>query len=285
MGSRTTIVTVAYNSAAVLPQMLASVPSGVPVIVVDNASRDTSRDIAAAAGARLVAMADNLGFGAACNAGAAVAAGEFILFLNPDAVLTPGSIAALEDAADRNAAASAFNPSIAGRHGKPWFKHRSVLLPRARWLPRGEPAAECEVPVLGGAALFCRRAAFEAVGGFDEAIFLYHEDDDLALRLAAACGPLMFIPSARVMHLEGTGSPRTAQTAAFKAFHMARSRIHAMRKHGRPLAGARTLAAALLKLASPANLFSRRKRMQAMGFLKGAVSALSRPGVAAQRGR
>jgi GT2 family glycosyltransferase len=51
----------------------------------------------------------------------------------------------------------------------------------------------------GGAALY-RRAAFEAVGGFDERIFLYYEDLDLALRLAAAGGRCRLAPEARALH-------------------------------------------------------------------------------------
>jgi GT2 family glycosyltransferase len=270
--ARTTIITVSHNSAGVLGAMLGSVPPGVEVIVVDNASRDESRDIAHRAGALVVPQAVNLGFGAACNVGAALARGEFLFFLNPDAELSTDSIAELEAAADRHPTASAFNPAITGRNGRRYFKHRTVLLPRKAWMKRGWPAGECEIPVLSGAALFCRRSAFETVGGFDEAIFLYHEDDDLALRLKAGCGPLMFAPGAVVRHLEGTGSPRSPEGAAFKAFHLARSRIYAMHKHGRALARLRAVTVGLLKLVSPATIVSRRKRLQAAAFLKGALS-------------
>ena len=73
---RTTLIVVAYNSAAVLPQMLASVPPGVPVIVVDNASSDGSAEIAEVAGAQVIRLAKNAGFGPGCNRGAAAASTE-----------------------------------------------------------------------------------------------------------------------------------------------------------------------------------------------------------------
>ncbi|MCU0832209.1 MAG: glycosyltransferase family 2 protein [Rhizobiaceae bacterium] len=272
MTSRTSIITVAYNSSAVLPAMLASLPRDTEVIVVDNASSDHSADIATAAGAQVIRLQANRGFGPACNAGAAMAKSEFLLFLNPDAELDGDALGELEAAADRNPHASAFNPAIAGRDGRPYFKHRSVLLPRGQWIGRGWPQQDAAIPVLSGAALFCRRACFGTVGGFDERIFLYHEDDDLALRLKAECGPLLFVRSALVRHLEGNGSPRSAEVAAFKAWHMARSRVYAQRKHGVPHAFPRSLLAAAGKLLSPAIIVSRRKRAQALAFLRGVLS-------------
>jgi N-acetylglucosaminyl-diphospho-decaprenol L-rhamnosyltransferase len=270
--ARTTVVTVTYNSAAVIGAMLTSVPHGVPVIVVDNASTDGSIGIAEGAGAEIIRLEENKGFGPACNAGAALADTEFVFFVNPDAALAPECIEKLEAAADRYPRASAFNPRISDRHGGEYFKRSSKLIPRRDWMQRGWPAADREVTVLSGAALFCRRAAFEAIGGFDPAIFLYHEDDDLALRLKAECGPLMFIWDAAVTHQEGRGSPRSPEVAAIKSFHMARSRVHAMRKHGRPFVEARCLGSAIGKFANPAILFSRRKRAQAFGFFKGVVT-------------
>lgn len=271
---RTTVVAVAFNSADVLPAMLASIPPGVPVVVVDNAGTDASGDIARAAGARVVRLEENQGFGRGCNAGAALAGTEFLLFLNPDAALEPGALEALETAADAHPDASAFNPRIRDRNGQAYFKRGSILLARREWLARGWPATSGPVPVLSGAAFFCRRAQFEAEGGFDPAIFLYHEDDDLSLRLKARFGPLRFVREAEVVHLEGRGSPRNPETARIKSYHMARSRLHAMRKHSRPFPLARSLSSAIVKLLSPANLVSARKRAQATAYLKGVLSRI-----------
>lgn len=271
--ARVTVVAVCYNSDAVLPQMLASVPSGTQVVLVDNGNGgETLRALAEEHGAALIENAQNKGFGVACNQGAAHATTEFILFLNPDAQLTPGSLEALVAAADRYPQASAMNPRIATPDGRPVFQRKSHLVSRADWMPRGWPDEDCEVPVLSGAALFVRRAAFEAVGGFDPRIFLYHEDDDLARRLKDQCGPLYFIRDACAEHIGGGSSVRSPQIAALKAWHMGRSRVYVQRKHGRPFPRATSLGAALLQLCSPAVLLSRRKRAKQVAFLKGVLS-------------
>jgi GT2 family glycosyltransferase len=271
---RVTIVSVCYNSMAVIPQMLASLPTSSPVVLVDNASSDAAALEAAAArhGARLIRNPVNRGFGVACNQGAALATTEYLLFLNPDATLAPGALEALVAATGRYPGASGFNPRIEEADGSAYFKRGSVLLPRAARLPRGWPEADREVPVLSGAALFLRRADFEAVGGFDPLIFLYHEDDDLSLRLKAERGPLMFIRSAVARHQGGRSSVRNAEVAALKAWHMGRSRVYAARKHGQPLAVARALLSATAQLLSPLVLLSRRKRAKQLGFFRGVLS-------------
>ena len=274
------VVTVCYNSAAVLPGMLESLPEGTQAIIVDNASadvEDTAR-IAARHGAHLIRNRANLGFGPACNRGAQAADTPFLLFLNPDARLQEGALAALLAAARDYPDAVAFNPRLSGASGKPQFKRRSKLLPRRQWLARGRPASDCEVPVLSGAAFFVRRADFDAVGGFDPAIFLYHEDDDLSLRLRAERGRLMFIHAASVTHLEGRSNERTPRSAAFKAEQLARSAVHAKRKHQRPWPFLSTLAEALAKILFLPNLLSARKRAQAAGFLKGTLAMRRRSG-------
>lgn len=272
--ARTTIVSVCYNSTAVLPGMLASVPAGMPVVLVDNASSDSDAltRLARDAGAAVIRNDTNCGFGAACNQGAAVAATEFILFLNPDAALTPGAMAALEAAMDRHSHASAINPRILGHGGRPYFKRRSALLPRSAHLKRSWPETDCQVPVLSGAALMVRRQAFAAVDGFDTRIFLYHEDDDLSIRLAATCGPLMAVTDAVVQHLEGRSTERSAESAALKARAMGRSRVYAMRKHGRPLAFLRSFLLAVMQVLNPVTWPSHRSRAKAAAFLRGVIA-------------
>jgi GT2 family glycosyltransferase len=138
------------------------------------------------------------------------------------------------------------------------------------------PERDCTVPLLNGAAIFVRRAHFEAVGGFDERIFLYHEDDDLSIRLAEECGPLMHVQAATVRHAEGRSTVRTAETARFKAFHMGQSAVYAMEKHGRPAPKAKVVLDAVMQLLSPLALLSRRKRAKALGFLRGSLTPIGK---------
>lgn len=269
-----TIITVCYNSMAVLPAMLASVPDGTPVVLVDNASTDADklRELAERHGAELIRNDVNRGFGVACNQGAVLAKTEFLLFLNPDAELDRDALTELVLAAGRYPRVSAFNPRISESDGSPYFKRKSHLMPRREWMPRGWPTTDREVTVLSGAALFVRRADFEAVGGFDPQIFLYHEDDDLSLRLRHQRGPIMFVREALVRHIGGGSSVRSPETAALKAWHMGQSRIYAARKHAMPNAAITAFLGAALQLLSPMTLLSGRKRAKHIAYLRGVLS-------------
>ncbi|KIN73328.1 glycosyltransferase family 2 protein [Sulfitobacter guttiformis] len=274
LNTTVTIVTVCHNSMAVLPAMLKSVPAGTPVIMVDNASSDTSalQKLADEHGVELLLNTDNIGFGPACNQGAAKAQTEFLLFLNPDAELQPDALDALIAAAEKHKDASGFNPRILDGKGRQSFRRGSKLRPKER-LKGPVPTSDTELSVLVGSAIFCRRALFERIGGFDPAIFMYHEDDDLSLRLREH-GPLIYCHDAQVVHLSGHGSPRVPAVAAFKAYHSARSRVYALGKHGHPSPGLNTLLAAAFRLMGLDTLFIKRKRSKNMGYMRGALSAL-----------
>ena len=269
------IVTVAYNSTAVIGDMLDSVPDSVKVVIVDNASTDseTLNSLAQSHGAAVITNDVNRGFGAACNIGAAQGDSSFLFFLNPDAKMLPGCLEGLLAAAQGYPGACAFSPRVLDRRGKPAFRRRSRLLPKSAYWSGVPPLGDAEVPLLNGAAIFVARDNFESVGGFDDRIFLYHEDDDLSLRLKAECGPIRHVHDTVVTHAEGHGSARTPATAAFKARHMARSAVYTMRKHGRPLARTRILGLALMQMLSPLNLLSARKRAKNVGFLSGSLGA------------
>ena len=140
-------------------------------------------------------------------------------------------------------------------------------------MARGWPKTDCEVTILSGAALLVRRSIFEKAGGFDPAIFLYHEDDDLALRLCKNYGKLYYVYDALVMHMEGRSSERTPETAALKAWHMGRSRVYATKKHDRPMPFTHALIMALMQLISIDVIIFRRKRAKQLAYLRGVISS------------
>jgi len=269
-----TIITVCHNSLAVISDMLKSVPTGVPIVLVDNASSDPDalQAVADTHEAMLLRNEVNRGFGSACNQGAARAETEFLLFLNPDAELQPGAIGAFLEAVETHPTASAFNPMIVNGDGQRSFRRGSKIRPKER-LKGPIPERDTELSVLVGSAIFCRRALFEIIGGFDPEIFLYHEDDDLSLRLRDH-GPLFYCHAARVLHLSGHGSPRSPQVAAFKAYYSARSRVYVQGKYGHPRPKLSTLGAAILRVIGPDTLLSKRRRAKNLGYLRGALSAL-----------
>lgn len=275
--SSVTIISVTFNSSCIVKDLVASVPPGVRVVLVDNGSSDIDQlQTLASEQVSVVANAHNVGFGVACNIGAQHACSDYLFFVNPDAQLSEHTVLALLEAAARYPQASAFNPAIEEGNGKQYFKRSSTLLPREHYMPRGWPTRDREVSVLSGAAIFIKRATFTAVGGFDEAIFLYHEDDDLSLRLKHH-GPLMFIREAVLTHIGGAGSARSPAVAALKAWHMGRSRVYALRKHGFAAPWWRSFGLALWQLCSPLVWLSKRKRAKQLALLTGVWSMRGRP--------
>ena len=196
---------------------------------------------------------------------------EFVFFVNPDVTLHSNTIEELVIAADRYPTASAFNPAMESRRGKELFRRSSVVVPRKEWMRKGWPDGDTEVMVLSGAALLVRKSCFDLVGGFDRNIYLYHEDDDLSLRLRERCGPVMFIRAARVRHLGSRSSPSTTEVVVLKAWHMGQSRVYATRKHHVPWAFAKALGSASLQVVFSLAVFSPRKRSKQIAFLKGVL--------------
>ncbi len=229
---RVSIVTVTHDSAGVLPGFLGACPPGVPVILVDNASRDGGAALAEAAGARVIRSGRNLGFGAGCNRGLAAAGTEFALLANPDARLSAAAIAALVAAADGFPDAAILAPVIRDAAGAPvrsWdagqFRRRRLARRRdAEPWPGGPLCAEH----VSGACMLVRTA--EGLR-FDEGFFLYYEDDDLCAEARRRGRSVLLVPAAEIMHAGGGSSAPSAALSAFKARHLAWSRLRFAAKH------------------------------------------------------
>ncbi|RST86303.1 glycosyltransferase family 2 protein [Aquibium carbonis] len=266
------MVCVTHESSDVVGDLLASVAGRCPVVIVDNAASDvaTIAELADRFGAQFIANERNIGFGAACNQGSAVTSTEFVFFVNPDARLAEGTLDGMLAAFDRYAGCVAASPRLVDERGRSVFKGRSVLLPRSQWIK--EPLHDSVVPVLSGAALWVRREAFEACGGFDRHIFLYHEDDDLSIRLRKAGAELRYVRDALVVHAGGIGSTRSVEIAQRKGWWMGRSRIYAARKHKVPFAAPLAITAAMVQFLNPGLLWSPAKRAKQRAFLRGLVS-------------
>ncbi len=276
--ARVTIVTVGYNSAAVLADMLASVPARTPVVIFDNASQDrpSLHQIVATRGAqtRLIESDSNLGFGGGCNHGAAGAETEFLLFLNPDTMLFPDTLQTLVQAADQNPDVSGFNPRILNDDGTSILKRRSDLVARSKWLPRGDITQDSVLPVLSGAAFFVRRADFNAVGGFDPKIFLFFEDDDLSVRLSDATGGLMYVHDAKVRHIGGASSGWSPKSEKLKNWHWGFSQIYTLRKHGLHTACVGAFLKTAFRALSPVTILSSKRRQKYSARLSGMIASL-----------
>ena len=227
--ARVCVVTVAYNSAAALRGMLGSVPPGLGVIVVDNASRDDSAAVAEAAGARVIRNTANLGFGAGCNGGMDAAETEFVLLANPDTRLEAAAIARLVAAADAFPDAAILAPTLCDERGervRSWDVeqlHRRKLSRKrdAEPWPEGPLCAE----FLSGACMLLR--ASDGLR-FNEDFFLFYEDDAICAAARAKGRALVLVPDAVVHHAGGGSSAPSQALSAFKARHLAWSRLHYM---------------------------------------------------------
>ncbi len=227
--ARVCVVTVAYNSAAALRGMLGSVPEGLAVIVVDNASRDDSAAMAEAAGARVFGNTANLGFGAGCNIGMDAAETEFVLLANPDTRLDAGAIARLVAVADAFPDAAILAPTLRDETGarvRSWDVeqlHRRLLSRKrdAEPWPEGPLCAE----FLSGACMLLR--ASDGLR-FDEDFFLFYEDDAICAAARAKGRSLVLVPDAVMHHAGGGSSAPSEALSAFKARHLAWSRLHYM---------------------------------------------------------
>jgi GT2 family glycosyltransferase len=207
---RFSIVIVTYRSRATLGRLLDALAEqragGDEVIVVDNASADGTADLAARHPAvdRVVQSPDNEGFARGCNRGAAAAAGEVLLFLNPDVVPEPGCLDALRAAPADWSAWMGLVTLDDGAHVNTAGGRVHYL--GLAWAGRyGEPVAAIgraphAVPALSGACLAIRRPVWEEHGGFPERFFMYAEDIDLSLRMRLRGQRFGLIPAARVRH-------------------------------------------------------------------------------------
>jgi N-acetylglucosaminyl-diphospho-decaprenol L-rhamnosyltransferase len=177
------------------------------VVVVDNGSTDGSGAAARAdfPEVTLLELGRNLGFGTALNRAVAAHPADAIVLLNSDVECEPGFCAgllgALGDEVEMVAGVllQEREPSLIDSAGV--VADRTLMGFDHLHGEAATTAAEAAAPLgpTGGAALY-RRSAWEAVGGFDERIFLYYEDLDLALRIAARGGRCALAPSARALH-------------------------------------------------------------------------------------
>ena len=233
------VVVVAYESAGTLTACLSGLPEAARVTVIDNASRDGSAAAADGLGDRVVRNFENRGFAAAANQGAALGHAEFLLFLNPDAVIAESDLEQLVDDLVAHPSTAAVSPRLLlanGREQCAWWPFPS---PSETWrealgvhkLRPARPGADGAVPFVAGTCLLVRRRAFEAVGGFDERFWLYGEDADLCRRLWNAGWRVRIVPDAVAVHVGGaSGSGDAAH--AFEHFY--RGAEHFVAKHHGP---------------------------------------------------
>jgi GT2 family glycosyltransferase len=222
------------------------------VVVVDNGSTDGSADAVADEFPEATLLRNDRprGFAAANNQAAAVARGRFLLFLNNDAELPPGSLRGLLDFAHARPDAGLIGPRLVGADGSPQVSFRleptaAALLHKTglfrwtgllrgayrRYRGRGDDFATTRpVEVLMGAALLVRRSVFDAVGGWDEGFEFGGEDIDLCARVRRRW-PVIYHPAVEVLH-HGRASSR--RHIGYAHAHTVAGLVRFLRKNGTP---------------------------------------------------
>jgi len=207
---RPTVYIPNFNGEQRLTRVLTSLRAQIrpaDVVLVDNGSADASLELVRTAfpEVAVVALDENAGFGPALNRAIEERPGDPLILLNNDVECEPQFVEALLERLDDGAG------SVAGvltqERAPELIDSAGVVADRTLMgfdYLHGEPLAAADgaadpLGPTGGAALY-RRDAFAAVGGFDERIFLYYEDLDLALRMAAAGASCRLAPEARALH-------------------------------------------------------------------------------------
>ena len=222
----------------------------VDVVVVDNGSTDDSLELLRDRfpEVTVLALERNHGFGPALNRAFAEHPADPLILLNNDAEAAPGFVEALLDAHATGAATAA--GVLTQERAPDLIDSAGVVADRTLmgfdYLngERREALPEAPAPLgpTGGAALFSR-SAFDAVGGFDQRIFLYYEDLDLALRLRAGGARCELAAEATALHAY---SQTLGPASGAKYAHTGWSRGYMLRRYGvmgRPRDALRVLAA------------------------------------------
>jgi N-acetylglucosaminyl-diphospho-decaprenol L-rhamnosyltransferase len=232
------VVVVDFHAGAHLKQLIDSLDGEAvgTIIVVDNSTVGATAESLAGHGNDVVEILEaerNAGFGAGVNLAMTRAEGEFVVVSNPDVVVAPGAVSRLLEAVAADESLAIAGPAIfeddgsihqsarafpsVRRSGLQAFAgllrpggHLAERYRRKNW----QASAERYVDWVSGAFFVVRRAAFDAVGGFDERYFLYVEEVDLCWRLQQAGWKVAYVPAAHVTHtggVSGAGHPyRTA---------------------------------------------------------------------------
>jgi GT2 family glycosyltransferase len=257
------VVIVSYNSSDHLRSCVEPLLSTgeLNVIVVDNASTDQSLGTIADLPVTVAAEAVNRGFAHGCNRGWRLGRAPYVLFLNPDAQISPAAIRTLVDVLNGDMSIGIVGPRIVNEDGSlALSQHR---FPRVRstfsealylhhlWPGRAwssetvwdldRYAQSCDVEWLSGACLLVRRDLVERLGGFDEAFFMYSEDTELC-RAAWSCGfRVRYEPASVAVHAGGRSAPRSTLLPV-----LARSRLlYAAKNYPRVLVIAHRIGIAL----------------------------------------
>ncbi len=243
---KTSVIVVTYNSASTIVKCLKSAVSQsfTEVIVVDNDSVDNTVDIVKSIKqVSLIESKNNLGFGLGNNIGAKTAKGEYLVFLNPDAVLPKDFVKAvskeysqktigilgfqiinsdgsLEPSCDGFPTIGSLLYESSGYSGI--FKNSNAY--KKYRLNGWNRQTSRYVPAVSGACMVVQSETFSKVGGFDPGFFLFYEEFDMSKRLKKMGLNSYFSTTTQVLHMRGVSTKQVANEKIEKILNKSRRR-------------------------------------------------------------
>ena len=232
------VIIVNYNVKHFLEQCICSLLKALEtmtaeVIVVDNFSGDGSVEYLQKQypSIKIIRNLNNEGFGKANNKALAQAKGNFILFLNPDTILSEKSIRASIGFMQNHTDAGALGIRMIDGSGKylpeskrgfpgPWVSFCKMtgltkLFPHSArfagyYLGHLSPNSNQEIEALAGAFMLIRKEVLDRTGGFDEQFFMYAEDIDLSYRIRLAGYKNYYFAEETIIHFKGESTSKDA---------------------------------------------------------------------------
>jgi hypothetical protein len=247
-----TAIIVTYQSARTIGGALAAArrchDAGLlDVVVVDNSSRDATREILSreAGWARVLLEPANHGFGRGCNLGFAHVRSPYTILINPDAAVEPDALRTMLDFMERSPRAGIVGPATlvgegddlfqpTGPYPTPWSSLRAatpLLRRRATAVAVVPGSAPMRTGWVCGAILMIRTDLMRRLGGFDPRFFLYWEEVDLCRRAEYAGYENWVLGNALARHVVGASSGNVPRFGTAVAKHYYQSRYYYMAKH------------------------------------------------------
>jgi len=232
-GKKVSVIIPVWNNAELTKNCLVSLSENTrygdyEVIIIDNNSTDETPDLlkGLSGNVRTITNSENAGFAKANNQGAAVAAGEYLLFLNNDTRVEPGWMEQLVRVLENDPDVSAAGSKLLYPDGS--IQHAGVIIvddiPQKDPLKalnryRGQPDAIADANLMKtfqcvtGACLMVRKSCFMQAGGFHEGYLNGYEDVDLCFKLQEMGRKLVYQPDSRVVHYESQSGPERFASA------------------------------------------------------------------------
>ncbi|HTY21341.1 MAG TPA: glycosyltransferase [Geobacteraceae bacterium] len=186
------------------------------IILVDNASTDGTHEYlrTLSGDVTIITNLANLGFARACNKGARLATGDYLVFLNNDTIPKAGWLEALVDGIEHDGAdicgSRLIYPDGRIQHAGVAFNEQGIGYHVFNGLDANAAAATRKrfMQCVTAACMIIRRELFETLSGFDEGYVNGFEDVDLCLRAGELGKRILYVPDSTLIHFEETSEGR-----------------------------------------------------------------------------